>query len=104
MSFFMYLFIGAFIVAAVMGIVRWMKNNKAPVLTADARVVAKRTRERREDGDITPTITHYATFEVESGNTMEFGVSSWEYGRLVEGAAGRLTFQGTRYKGFISDR
>jgi hypothetical protein len=37
---------------------------------------------------------------VESGDRMEFVVPSREYGMLVEGDMGRLTFQGSRYKSF----
>ena len=44
--------------------------------------------------------TYYATFQVESGDRMEFSVSGAEYGMLAEGDQGSLTFQGTRYLGF----
>ena len=44
--------------------------------------------------------SYYDTFEVESGSRMELAVSGEEYGMLAEGDRGRLTFQGTRYKGF----
>ena len=47
------------------------------------------------------TYTHYyATFEVESGDRMEFELRGSEYGLLAEGDLGKLTFQGTRYLGF----
>jgi hypothetical protein len=47
----------------------------------------------------------YVTFEVESGDRMEFHVAGHEYGMLIEGDTGNLTFQGTRYLGFdrVSD-
>lgn len=44
--------------------------------------------------------SYYITFQVESGDRMEFLVPSAEYGLLVPGDRGRLTFQGTRYLGF----
>ena len=44
--------------------------------------------------------TYYATFQVASGDRMEFQVPRREYGFLVEGDRGRLTFQGTRFLGF----
>ena len=44
--------------------------------------------------------TYFATFEVESGDRMELKVPDNEYGMLAEGDIGKLTFQGTRYKGF----
>lgn len=43
---------------------------------------------------------YYATFQIESGDRMEFKISGNEYGMLVEGDQGKLTFQGTRYLGF----
>ena len=44
--------------------------------------------------------TYYATFEVNSGDRMEFKINDTEYGMLVENDVGNLTFQGTRYLGF----
>ena len=41
------------------------------------------------------------TFEVESGDRMELHVDGSEYGMLVEGDYGMLSFQGTRYLGFV---
>lgn len=43
---------------------------------------------------------YFVTFEVESGERIEFKVSVTEYGILVEGDNGELAFQGTRYLGF----
>ncbi len=37
---------------------------------------------------------------MESGDRIELCVSGAEYGMLVEGDTGRLTFQGTRYLSF----
>ena len=48
--------------------------------------------------------SYYVTFQVESGDRMEFHVPDQEYGYLVEGDRGRLTFQGTRYLGFARTR
>jgi len=50
------------------------------------------------------TTTYFTTFEVESGDRMELKVPDKEYGMLVEGDEGKLTFQGTRYKGFERNR
>ena len=44
--------------------------------------------------------SYYVTFLVESGDRIELCVSGTEYGMLVEGDTGRLTFQGTRYLSF----
>ena len=44
--------------------------------------------------------SYFVTFEVASGDRMELQMQGHEYGLLIEGDKGRLTFQGTRYLGF----
>ena len=99
--------IGTFIVTAVRGIGQWNKNNHSPRLTVPATVVAKRTNvsHHRHGGanghHHHHTYTHYyVTFQVDSGDRVEFSVSGDEYGLLCEGDLGTLSFQGTRYLGF----
>ena len=46
------------------------------------------------------TTTYYVTFEVESGDRMEFIVPHSQYGYIAEGDYGKLTFQGTRFLDF----
>ena len=86
------------------GVAQWNKNNHSPRLTVDAAVVAKRTNVSRHrsgsSGMHHTSTTYYVTFQVESGDRMELHVAGAEYGLLVEGDRGRLTFQGTRYLGF----
>ena len=99
------LFIGIFVVAIVRGIGQWNKNNNSPRLTVPATVVSKRAdvSHRHHAGEHHHTHTstsYYVTFEVESGDRMELHMSGTEYGLLVEGDKGRLSFQGTRYLGF----
>lgn len=93
-----------FIVTFIRGIGQWNKNNHSPRLTVLAKVVAKRTDVSHHHDANTHvdhhTTWYYVTFEVESGDRMELGVSGYEYGMLVEGDYGRLTFQGTRYLSF----
>ncbi len=95
--------IGTFVVMAVRGVGTWSKNNASPRLTVSAQVVTKRTQvshhHHQESMSHTST-SYYATFQVESGDRMEFSVSGAEYGMLAEGDQGSLTFQGTRYLGF----
>ena len=99
--------IGMFIATAVKGIGQWNKNNNSPRLTVTATVVAKRTnisRHRHSGANdhhhYHASTTYYVTFEVESGDRMELEMDGSEYGLLVEGDRGSLTFQGTRYLGF----
>jgi len=44
--------------------------------------------------------SYYVTFQVESGDRMELHVAGEEYGMLIEGDSGKLSFQGTRFLGF----
>lgn len=99
--------IGTFIVIAVKGISQWNKNNHSPRLTVPATIVTKRTnvsRHRHSGANghhhHTTSTTYYVTFQVESGDRMELHVAGHEYGLLVEGDKGNLTFRGTRYLGF----
>ena len=76
------------------------------------QVVAKRTEvshhQHPNNGDMsgshgystTSSTSYYVTFEVDSGDRIEFSMSGSEYGMLIEGDAGTLNFQGTRYLGF----
>ena len=85
----------------------WNKNNHSPRLTVPVIVVTKRTdvsrrRHRGANGHHHhhTSTTYYATFEVESGDRMELQLEGFEYGLLVEGDKGNLSFQGTRFLGF----
>ena len=103
------LVIGMFIVIAVKGISQWNTNNHSPRLTVPATIVAKRTNvshhHHHNHGGTgmhhtTHSTTYYVTFQVESGDRMELHVAGHEFGMLIEGDRGMLTFQGTRYLGF----
>lgn len=81
-------------------------------MTVPATVVAKRQNvshsHHANAGDVSGVhgyhtsthTTYYVTFQVESGDRMELAVSGSEYGMLVEGDQGQLSFQGSRYLGF----
>ena len=91
---------GIIIVAMVRGICEWNKNNHSPKLTVPVTVVAKRSDVDRGIETMHTFTSYYVTFQVESGDRMEFEVSDMEYGMLAEGDSGELTFQGTRYLNF----
>ena len=100
--------IGMFIFIAAKGISQWNKNNHSPRLTVPAIVVAKRTNvshhhHHNNMHHTTHSTTYYVTFQVQSGDRMELHVTGREYGLLVEGDQGSLSFQGTRYLGFERD-
>ena len=95
------------IVTLIKGLKEWNNNNHSPRLTVPVTVVAKRadvTRRRHSGANnhhhYHTSTTYYVTFEVESGDRMELRLVGQEYGLLVEGDKGKLSFQGTRYLGF----
>ena len=95
--------IGVFIVSFAKGVSQWNKNNHSPRLTVPATVIAKRTNVSHHHGTDHhhhTSTSYYVTFQVESGDRMELHMSGPEFGLLIEGDRGRLTFQGTRYLGF----
>ena len=91
---------GTIIVTMVRGVGEWNKNNQSPKLTVPVTVVAKRSDVHRGIETMHTFTSYYVTFQVESGDRMEFEVSDMEYGMLAEGDRGMLTFQGTRYLSF----
>ena len=100
------------IVTLVRGASEWNSNNHSPKLGVEATCVSKRTNVTHHSdpvaGDISgahgythsSNTAYYATFEVESGNRMEFRISGPQYGKLREGDTGTLSFQGTRFLSF----
>ena len=85
---FTVMFVGIFImfiVTAVRGIGRWHKNNNRHNSTTHTN---------------SSSTWYYATFQVASGDRMELSIPTQDYGYLVEGDHGKLTFQGTRYLSF----
>ena len=103
---------GMMIFMIVRGVGEWNKNNSSPRLTVEAEAVSRRTQTSTSQtpvaGDASSVhgfhthydTLYYVTFQVESGDRMEFRLSGREYGMIVEGDRGRLTFQGTRYLSF----
>ncbi len=103
--FFITIF-GMVIFGFINGIAQWNRNNHSPRLSVDVTVVAKRTyvshHNHNHDGHIhtTSSTSYYVTFQVASGDRMEFLVPWGDYGMIVEGDRGVLSFRGTRYLGF----
>ena len=88
--------IGMFISILVNGAKENRKNDNSPRITAEATVVTKRTHVR---GDHAHT-TYFATFQFPSGDRLELNIPHNQFGYLVEGDRGSLTFQGTRFLSF----
>ncbi len=103
--------LGIIVFALVRGAREAAWNRRQPILNVTARIIGRR-QEISHSSDSNPgdgidtsstRTTHFVTFEVESGDRMEFAVQGKEYGLLIEGDYGKLTFQGTRYIGFVRD-
>ena len=100
------LVIAMFVFTFVKIITEWVSNNNSPRLSVDAKIVDKNTRTHHHhhhtNGHHHHSHSHsyYITFEVESGDRMELRVQRSEFGLLVVGDVGVLSFQGTRFLGF----
>lgn len=97
------------LVGLIRTIKEWNHNEHSPRLTVPVTVVTKRTAYRRTMSSKRQFHPHahtnyFATFEVESGDRMELELSGQEYGLIVEGDRGNLTFQGTRFLNFERTR
>lgn len=105
MPVFFIVVIGIMLLSVGKGFMQWSRNNRLPLLAVDSKIVSKRTEVRhiQHTEDTMPSrtrTTYYLTFEVESGDRMEFIVNGEEFGMCAEGDQGLLRFQGTRYYGF----
>ena len=90
------LVLGLIVSTLVKGAKQNRQNDNSPRLTCEATVVTKRTRVW---GDHSHT-DYYATFQFESGDRLELEIPHNQFGYLVEGDKGKLSFQGTRYLNF----
>ena len=111
MIFALFSFVITIAVFVIFGVVlfriisEWHSNNRSPKLTVPAVVVAKRghTTHHHDAGEFHhshSSTTYYATFQFESGDRLELHVPGSQFGYLVEGDRGQLSFQGTRFLGF----
>ncbi|KEQ24095.1 DUF2500 domain-containing protein [Paenibacillus tyrfis] len=82
----------------------WSANNASERLTVPCRVVAKRTQVSGGSGDSSAFTKYFATFEFEDGGRVELPLKGPQYGLLVEGDFGELTYQGTRFIDFVRMR
>lgn len=100
----LFVLVSLLVLTATGGLLRSLGNSRQPVLSVTSVIVGKRTEvTHRHDTDTSVNRSdtkYYLTFEVESGDRLEFAVSGLEYGQSAEGDEGKLTFQGRRYHGF----
>jgi hypothetical protein len=99
----MFVFIfGMIIMTFAKNIKQERKNDQSPRLTVPATVIAKRDQVsvHHHDHHRHTSTRYFVTFQVESGDRMELSLSGTEFGMLIEGDQGQLTFQGTRFLSF----
>ena len=99
------MFFVGFLLILFKGLKQWNKNNNSPLLTVPVTVVSKRTNVSHhhhagEHHHSSMSTTYYVTFQVESGDRMELHLDGSQFGLIVEGDRGLLTFQGTRFLEF----
>ena len=99
------MFFVGFLLILFKGLKQWNKNNNSPRLTVPVTVVSKRTNVSHhhhagEHHHSSMSTTYYVTFQVESGDRMELHLDGSQFGLIVEGDRGLLTFQGTRFLEF----
>lgn len=98
-------------IQVIKGLLEWNRNNNSPKVTTQARVVTKRTNVSHHHNagmnNAAPTshtsTTYYATFETDKKERIEFRIQGRDYGMLAEGDTGTLTYQGSRYLGYLID-
>ena len=108
MQIFLVIWFALFFYFIVRSISQFIKNENSPILTVPATVADMRRKTHHHHHNhggtgmhhTTHSTTYYVTFQVESGDRMELHVAGYEFGMLIEGDRGNLTFQGTRYLGF----
>ncbi len=98
---------GIIIFVFIRGASVWSRNNRSPRLTVDATAVAKRSsvssHMHTTDSAMahtTHSTSYYVTFQVDSGDRMEFLLTGRDFGLIIEGDKGKLTFQGSRFISF----
>ncbi|WP_442600644.1 DUF2500 domain-containing protein [Paenibacillus sp. KN14-4R] len=78
----------------------YLSNNAAELLTRPCKVVDKRTKVSGGSGESSASTDYFITFEFEDGSRVELPIRTNQYGMIVVGDHGELTYQGTRFKSF----
>lgn len=101
-------FTGAVFVFIIVYIVKQKsKDDNAPRLTVEAKVVDKRTVSHRHHNHNNHFshrhYYHYVNFELQDGQRTELRVSRIEFDALAVADEGMLTIQGTRFISFVKN-
>jgi hypothetical protein len=93
--------VGTFLFAIVKGLTSWASNNAAQVITQRCTVIDKRTAVWGGSGDSSASTNYFITFEFEDLSRVELPIKADQFGLITVGDQGDLTYQGTRFKGFV---
>lgn len=100
-------FSAGFVFIIIYAVKQKSKNDNAPRLTVEAKVVDKRTvshRHHNHNSHISHRhYYHYVTFELSDGQRTELCMSSIEFDSLAVADAGMLTLQGSRFISFVKN-
>lgn len=100
------IFIGIFgiiIFRMLKGVKEWSYNNKQSIVPVESTIVSKRISVSHHNhindnhNHSSSSTTYYITFEFINGERSEFVVKGKDYGLMVEGDKGTLSFQGSRF-------
>lgn len=101
---FFFVILGIILISAAGSLRKYFVNFRRPVLIVQSMVVSKRVevslRHMPDTAENRSETKYYITFELESGDRLEFSVDGKEYGQYVEGDEGLLTFKGDLFRGF----
>ena len=96
--FFAGLFVVGFIWAAA---VQYAENSDSPVCSVSAQVLGKRSEVSGGHNRTSVRTSYFVTFGLEGGERRKLPVKGHEFGVLMEGDKGTLTYQGTWFQGFV---
>ncbi|MEK3714711.1 DUF2500 domain-containing protein [Paenibacillus sp. FSL R7-0333] len=83
------------------GLKTWTTNQTSPLQSRVVTAVAKRTEVWGGRGYMGTHTSYYVTFEFHNGSRRELEVKPRAYAMIVEGDRGELSYQGSRFKGFV---
>ncbi|WP_435920945.1 DUF2500 domain-containing protein [Paenibacillus sp. DYY-L-2] len=99
-GFLIVVVVGGFLYVIIKGISIGIANNRAALLTKRCKIVDKRTEVWGGSGESSANTSYFITFEFEDRSRIELQVKPDQFGLIVAGDQGEVTYQGTRFKGF----
>ncbi|OAS23874.1 DUF2500 domain-containing protein [Paenibacillus oryzisoli] len=92
--------VGIFLSLIIKSLSVWTSNNNAPIQDRYCKVVSKRIQLSEGSSNVNANTSYFVTFEFEDRSRIELWIGRQQFGYMIEGDRGNLTFQGTRFKEF----